>query len=180
MSGNTTNYTCSYCGTYVAGTVVASNIVKSIQWLSCPHCEWGSVSNKGMVVPAPLLGEYIKGLPETIQNAYVEARKSFSSKSYTACVLMCRKILMNVAVKKNAPEGDTFTSYIDYMINKGYITVTMKEWVDKIRKNGNDATHEIPPPDSEKACTTLEFTALLLKNVYETKFLLDPKNKLRE
>ena len=63
--------------------------------------------------------------------------------------------------------------YIDYMIKTGHITVTMKEWVDKIRDNGNVATHEIPPPNSEKANTTLAFTALLLKNVYETKYRMD-------
>ena len=105
---------------------------------------------------------------------YAEARKSISSESYTACVLVCRKILMNVAVGKGAPKGDTFTRYIDYLVQTGYITVTMKEWVDKIRDNGNDATHEIPPPDSEKAGTTLEFTVLLLKNVYETAYRMKP------
>ena len=170
----TIDHKCGHCGKEVAGVVVAKNDDMSARWLACPSCKRGSVSNNGTIVPTPLLGEGINGLPETIQNAYVEARKSISSQSYTACVLVCRKILMNVAVEKGASEGETFAKYIDHMIATGHITVTMKEWVDKIRDNGNDATHEIPPPDSKIACTTLEFTALLLKNVYETAYRLKP------
>ena len=89
-------------------------------------------------------------------------------------MLVCRKILMNVAVEKGASEGETFVKYIEHMIETGHITVTMRDWVDKIRDNGNDATHEIPPPDFTTACTTLEFTALLLKNVYETAYRMKP------
>ena len=170
----TIDHKCGHCGKEVAGVVVAKNDDMLAEWLACPSCKRGSVSNNDTVVPTPLLGENIKGLPDTIRNAYVEARKSISSESYTACVLVCRKILMNVAVGKGAPKGDTFTRYIDYLVQTGYITVTMKEWVDKIRDNGNDATHEIPPPDSKKAGTTLEFTVLLLKNVYETAYRMKP------
>ena len=89
-------------------------------------------------------------------------------------MLVCRKILMNVAVEKGASEGKTFVDYIDHMVKTGHITVTMKKWVDKIRENGNDATHEIPSPDFITAWTTLEFTALLLKNVYETVYRMKP------
>ena len=174
---HTIDHTCGHCGKAVAGIVVAKHADMHAQWLACPSCKHGSVSNNGTITPTPLLGDDIKGLEDPIKDAYLEARKSISSKSYTACVLMCRKILMNVAVEKGASQGEAFTEYIDYMIKTGYITVTMKGWVDKIRDNGNNATHEIPSPDSEKANTTLAFTALLLKNVYEAEYRMNLANR---
>ena len=77
---------------------------------------------------------------------------------------------MNVAVDKGAPEGKTFAGYIDYMVGAGYITVTMKPWVDKIKENGNDAAHEILTPNPNRTKSTLKFTMFLLKNVYETEY----------
>ena len=126
------------------------------------------------MVPVSLLGEDIMGLPDIIKDAYIEARKSISWKCYTACELVCRKILMHVAVEKGSSEGESFASYIDDMIKNGCITAMMKKWVDEIRNNGNDATHQINPPDRERANQTLEFTALLLKNVYETEYRMKP------
>ena len=154
----------------MAGLVAAKNPPIQIEWLACPSCKRGSVSNSGRIVPTPLLGDDIEGLPDTIKNAYLEARKSISSESYTACELMCRKILMNIAVQKGAPEGEGFAKYIDYMSDNGYVTVPMKPWVKQIKDNGNESTHTINPPDHERTKTTLEFTILLLKNVYETEY----------
>ena len=175
--GYTIDYQCGYCNTYVAGVVVSKNAKLYVQWLACPHCKEGSVSNNGTITPTPLLGEDVQGLPDEIKSAYLEARKSISSKCYTACELMCRKILMNVAVEKGAGEGEGFAQYVDYMSKEGHITNMMKEWVDEIKNNGNEATHKINPPDSERTNNTLTFTSLLLRNVYETAHLMGSKSK---
>ena len=166
----TINYNCGYCGVVVAGIVVTKYKDKSVHWLACPNCKRGSVSNGRIINPSPLRGEDIRGLPETIKSVYMEARKSFSSDCHTACELLCRKILMNVAVERGAPEGKGFAQYIDYMSEEGHVTNAMKPWIKKIKDNGNEATHKINPPDFERANTTLEFTILLLKNVYETAY----------
>ena len=171
----TYQHKCGHCGLDVAGIVVASYSKKHIQWIGCPACLKGSVVNDSVITPIPLLGDSIQGLEDPIKSAYEEARKSLSSKSNTACVLMCRKILMNVAVDKGAPQGKQFVYYVDYLVEKGHITPTMHVWVDKIREIGNEATHEIPSPDNETTNTALEFMALLLKNVYETAHRLKPK-----
>ena len=177
--GNFPDYTyqhkCGHCGLDVAGIVVASYSTRNIRWVGCPACLKGSVVNSDVITPTPFLGDDVQGLEDPIKGAYLEARKSLSSKSYTACVLMCRKILMNVAVNKDAPQKKQFIDYVNYLVEKGHITPTMQVWVDKIREIGNEATHEIPPPDDEKANTALTFTALLLRNVYETAHLLKPK-----
>lgn len=171
-------YVCSHCGGVVWGIVVARCMPTATHWLVCPGCGKGSVANDGTVVPVSLLGENIKGLPDTIKGAYIEARRSITSESYTACELMCRKILMNVAVEKGAEKGLGFTSYVDYLIKHNYVT-TMMKWVDQIRKNGNEAAHEIHAPDSERADITFRFTMLFLRNVYEAEAIMK-KQSIKE
>jgi len=80
---------------------------------------------------------------------------------------MCRKILMHVGVDKGAKEGDTFASYLDYLQSQGYITPPMMEWVKLIRDHGNKSTHKLERPERKRAESTLDFTAELLRVVYE-------------
>jgi hypothetical protein len=94
-----------------------------------------------------------------------------SVNAYTACELLCRKILMHVAVDKGGKEGESFATYLTYLQNAGYITPSMKGWVDLIRQHGNKATHEIDPPDSKRAEGTLMFTGELLRVIYEMEHL---------
>ena len=148
-----------------------------VRWLACPNCKRGSVLNIDTFAPEPLLGDDVKGLPETIQHAYTEARKTFSFECYTACNLLCRKILMNVAVDKGAPEGKGFVQYIDYMSEEGHIANAMRQWVDKIKDSGNEATHKIDSSDSKSTETTLTFTTILLKNLYEAPFRMKSTSK---
>ena len=168
LQDETVDHKCGACGRAVSLIVVAQHVKLKIRWFACPSCKQGSVSIDGKIYPRRLLGDDVKGLPETIQPAYLEARRSISTECYTACEMVCRKILMNVAVDKGAPEGKSFAGYIDYMVEAGYITITMKPWVDKIKENGNDAAHEIRTPNLNRTKSTLKFTMFLLKNVYET------------
>ena len=90
-----------------------------------------------------------------------------SVNAYTASELICRKILMHVAVDKGAEEGKGFESYIDHLQAKGYVTPPMKEWVDTIRKHGNSSTHQLEQPSKSRAESTIMFTAELLRLIYE-------------
>ncbi|HET7386781.1 MAG TPA: DUF4145 domain-containing protein [Nocardioidaceae bacterium] len=112
-------------------------------------------------------GEDLEGLPTDVESAYSEARDAMGVHAYTAGELMCRKILMHVAVDKGAAEGDTFASYLDYLQTQGYITPPMKPWADVIRQHGNHATHKIPAADQSRALGTLAFTTQLLRMIYE-------------
>ena len=168
----TIDYKCGHCKRDVAGVIVGAFKPTETIWLACPKCKHGSVLNSGVLAPASLCGEDVKGLPRTVQQAYMEARKSISSESYTACDLLCRKILMNVAVEKGACEGESFVHYIDYIVKEGHITNVMTTWIKKIKDNGNEATHVINPPNFKKTSITLKFTEFLLKNVYETEYYI--------
>ncbi len=167
------NYSCAHCDTKVTGKVVVATQGTNalIRWLLCPNCEFGSVSSTNSdgesILPNICFGVNIDGLPKDIAAAYNEARSCYSINAFTSCELMCRKILMHVAVDKGCTEGKSFEEYIDYIELKKYITPIMKPWVDLIRKHGNSSTHKLISPDVKRSESTLMFTAELLRIVYE-------------
>jgi hypothetical protein len=164
------SYTCPYCARDVAGAVVASYQYPAgvwCLWLRCPHCGKGAVIQDGVLYPDLPFGPPIEGLPEQVAQAYEEARNCIGAQAFTAAELICRKILMHVAVDKGAVEGKSFVAYLDHLAQEGYVTPPMKGWVDLIRKHGNLAAHELPAPDQRRAESTVMFTAELLRLVYE-------------
>jgi hypothetical protein len=162
-------FTCGHCGVAVSGVVIAwldkENTL--IQWVHCPSCALGSTIIDGKAFPGAAFGPEIQGLPQNVNESYEEARRCMEVNALTAAELVCRKILMHVAVEKGAKEGDSFVSYISYLEKNGYITPPMKPWVDIIRKHGNTSTHIIEPPSRERAESTVMFTAELLRLTYE-------------
>jgi DNA-directed RNA polymerase subunit RPC12/RpoP len=170
-------YVCGICGTKVGGAVVAlagdSGTEPIVRWVRCTSCNRGSVVNVGpatdsvVISPPVRAGASVEGLPRGVNEAFEEARTTLGVGAYTSCELMCRKILMNVAVDKGASPGGTFAGYLDHLGGQGYVTPPMKSWVDVIRKNGNIATHELPGTDLDRAESTLGLTTQLLRVVYE-------------
>ena len=168
------DYKCGHCDRYVSGRVV--NIytrepgradLPHIQFIICPSCIKGSLWQEGKIIPGTKPGEKLEGLPIEIENAYQEARSCFSINAFTACDLLCRKILMHVGVNKGAEEGKSFISYLNFLEDQGYITPIIKEWADLIREIGNQSTHELIPPDKNRTKATLMFTMELLRIIYE-------------
>ncbi len=174
-------YKCGHCGTSVSGAVIAywqggvtyqgRSTNREVRWLLCPECVQGSVWNDGNVVPGAAFGPSIQGLPSDVDSAYKEAQSCMRANAFVAAELLCRKILMHVAVDKGAKEGDSFAAYLSHLESKGFITPPMKGWVELIRKHGNDSTHKLAPPVQTRAESTVMFTAELLRLVYEMEFM---------
>jgi hypothetical protein len=140
-------YTCPYCARDVTGAVVASYAAPGpgpwCLWLRCPRCGKGAVLEEGILHPSAPFGPDIEGLPVQVAEAYDEARNCIGAGAYTAAELICRKILMYVAVDKGADAGKPFTTYLDHLEKAGYLAPAMKGWVDLTRQHGNLATHEL-------------------------------------
>ena len=167
-------YKCAGCERDVSGAVVAEIGTEKghVRWLQCPICGEGAVQRKdGCVYPGKVFGPVIEGLPRSVSDGYEEARNCMSVNAFTACELICRTILMYVAVEKGAKENETFVSYIDYLENKGFITPPMKEWVGLIKEHGGKAAHLLEGTDEKRAESTVMFTAELLRLVYEMDFM---------
>jgi hypothetical protein len=167
------NYICSYCGNlvssskgYCAWISSVNNSVHNVIYI-CPHCEQPTYFFDDKRIPGQLFGDKVKHLPREVEDIYDEARKCITVNAYTGSVMLCRKLLMNIAVQKGAPKNQTFASYVDYLCNSGYVSGDNKVWADLVRNKGNEANHEIPKMSPSDAEELIEFLELVLKSVYE-------------
>lgn len=167
-------WVCGYCGKDVAGNVgyrLDDDIGDKYVYI-CPNCENPTAfiyGDNGEVrqIPSPVCGNDVDCLPESVGEIYGEVRRCIQCSAFTAAVLLMRKLLMHVAVEQGADEGQSFVSYVDYLDSHHWIPPTARQWVDAIRKYGNDVNHEITVSTEEQAKQLLDFTEMLLKLVYE-------------
>src|SRR5260221_3278649 len=144
------SFTCGYC----------SNLVSSVKGFGVRQQSQGHEPNLGIYLcpnclgpnlftpespqfPSPAFGNPVRHVPQSLNALYEEARRCTTTNCHTAAVLLCRKMLMNIAVEQGAKAGLNFTEYVDFLSEKGYVPPKGKHWVDHIRKKGNEATHEI-------------------------------------
>jgi hypothetical protein len=161
---------CGYCGRHVSsviGTVLSAGSPLGFAY-ACTNCRGlNSFKSDGSQYPAPALGRPVEHVPPGLSELYEEARRCTSEACYTAAVLICRKMLMNIAVQEKAEPGLPFIQYVEYLANNGYVPPNGKIWVDHIRKKGNEATHEIAVMKQEDAKDLLGFLEMLLRFIYE-------------
>jgi DNA-directed RNA polymerase subunit RPC12/RpoP len=165
------SFVCGHCGQNVASnegdsTNMTDEGQKGRLYI-CPNCLRPTFFYRDEQVPGELAGKPVESLPEFIEKLYVEARRCISFGSYTACVLICRKLLMHVGHDKGAPEGARFVEYINHLYDHHYISPDGKGWVDYIRTKGNEANHEIVVSGKEEAIGLLVLTEMLLRIIYE-------------
>jgi hypothetical protein len=171
-------YTCGYCGSETSGdggyplerqhsTHYYKEVVAYV--IICTSCNQPTYlfQEEGIQVPSPKLVANVEHLPASLSTLFNETREAISAGLYNSTVLLCRKMLMNLAVLEGADENQSFLFYVDYFVNNDFITVKMRPWVDKIRLIGNTATHEIPDIQKEDAYIAFEFLVMLLKMIYE-------------
>lgn len=167
-----TSFICGYCNHNVASNLGYryTNGSLTLGYIRiCPHCNKPVYFDleKETVTPSPSYGDVIQKIPKNIIPIYDEARASFSIRSYTSCVMLCRKIIMNIAVDQGAKEDQSFKFYVDYLDENNFIGKNSKVWVEKIRLKGNEATHEIKSIDELEAKDIIDFTIMLLRIIYE-------------
>jgi len=134
----------------------------------CPHCKQPTyINEQGEQFPNAIFGHDIANIPQNIENIYNEARRCIQVNAFTASVLLSRKLLMNIAVDMKAEENKNFKYYVDYLDKNNFIPPNGKKWVDYIRKQGNEATHEIIGKDEDSAKRLIKFIEMLLRVIYE-------------
>ena len=135
-------------------------------------CRWVCFDRNGVLYPFEIFGPEIQGVPQDTKQTYDEARTCFSVKAYTACELLCRKILMHVAVDKGAQAGDNYEKYINYLETLGYITPPYEKMGRPYKDKWKLKLHiGCTNPDKKYAEGTLMFTAELLRLIYEMEYI---------
>lgn len=163
------NFTCGYCGKDVGPSKGYITSDGANQIFICPKCDQPTfIDAYKNQTPYPRIGNNIEGISDTgVKALYQEARDCTSAGAFTGAVMVCRKILMNLAVQHSAKENENFVFYVNFLANGGFIPPKGKEWVDAIRKLGNEATHEIALMTEKDAQLILRFTEALLRFNYE-------------
>lgn len=174
-------FQCGYCGNQVSsahGYIVTSAAKTSDggrnagypALILCPSCNLPNLFIGrfwSQQTPVPTAGRILSGLPHEIEKLYDEARSCTGAGAYTACILICRKLLMHVAVEQGAKAGGSFISYVEYLAVNGWIPPTARSWVDHIRLKSNEANHDIILMTRADAEELLLFVEALLSHVYE-------------
>ena len=169
------SYSCGFCGDKVSsdkGYKIGAQSDGSGKQIGgiyiCPNCQGPTFfAPDKKQYPGPTIGNSVKFIPDNLQSLYEEARNCFKCLCYTSSVLICRKMLMNIAVEKGAKTNLKFIEYVEYLSSEGYLPPDGKTWVDHIRKKGNEATHEIKVMEEQDAKDLIIFLEMLLKFVYE-------------
>jgi hypothetical protein len=180
------DYSCGYCNKPLASAKGwFGKLMPSIRGLDnpyvyiCHHCKsptfFDSVGNQ---TPGIIFGNPVLEInDQSVESLYDEARKTTGTGCYTAAILCCRKLLMHIAVSKGAKEGDSFINYVKFLADNNYIPPDAKDWVDHIRRKGNEANHEISIMSKEDAEELLIFIEMLMKLIYEFPALIKKKTQ---
>lgn len=156
-------YKCGYCGMEVGSNVGYSYKKDSnINIYICPSCGHPTYKNYSYLTPGSSYGSEIPNLPVTVESIYNEARSSYKAGAYTGVILICRKVLMNVAIDRGAKPNLKYIEYVDYLLDEGYVPPKSEKWIDDIRKEGNSATHDETSKNQNDAKKILDFVQMLL------------------
>ena len=172
-------YICGHCGSLVAQDrgyqgefSNAGQINRKLIYI-CPNCDhptyfiYDDLNRVIKKIPSSSFGNFVEHLPDEVHRLYDEARRCTSNSSYTAAVMVCRKLLMHIAVEKGAEENKSFKEYVNHLDKGGYLPTKSEQWVNYIRNQGNEANHEIVLKNESNAKNLVELIEMLLKLIYE-------------
>lgn len=185
-----TSFQCGYCGKSVVSsegmeTTVNprhkydSDIQSIIQKMRngkvigvyiCPNCNKPTFKDEIILetqVPLPKIDNNLQNIPLEVMKVYQEALDAYSAEAFTGTTLLCRKLLMHIAVNLGAKEGENFAYYVKFFDEQHFISPRSHGWVDEIRKIGNKANHELDVNTKEEAEKDLIFCEMILKSNYE-------------
>lgn len=169
----TVQYDCGHCGRAVAsdkgwnGRLALGNHGVEVRIRICPNCMEPTYFRITEQIPGAAYGEQVGHLPPNVERLYNEARNSTSVQSYTAAVMVCRKLLASVAVGLGAREGESFQNYVTWLEDNGHTPPKARAWVNRIRDKGNEANHEIALMGEADAKQMITFLAMLLRLTFE-------------
>lgn len=190
MNPKKTSFQCGYCGkSVISDEGMEATIAEPYEYSSlaryinksmdngkvigvfiCPNCNKPTFIDEIINTtqfPLPRRENKLHHIPSEVNKVYQEALDSYSAGAFTGTTLLCRKLLMNIAVNLGAKENQNFAEYVKFLDDEGYITKTSHDWVDIIRKIGNKATHNLDVSTKEEAENVLTFCEMLLKTNYE-------------
>ncbi len=170
------SFVCGFCGNRVAShTGIETRAQPPARIYLCPLCNLPLIflmrksTSREEQIPSPLPGQPVHGVPSELRILYDEARRSSSAGAYTASVLVCRKMLVDLAVAQGDAyrKGKPFMDYVGYLTKELFAERRSQGWLDRIREQGNKATHELGAMSEEDSLQLITFVDMLFKLFYE-------------
>ena len=84
-----------------------------------------------------------------------------------ASVILCRNLLVHIAVEKGAKQGDSFSNYLAFIEKKGYVPPVIKPKFEEVIKIGNKANHYTAKISQKEAKKIVGFMQAFLTLFYE-------------
>jgi hypothetical protein len=161
-------WTCGHCGAETGSKEGYGAQTTGHAIYICPVCERPTYFDGAtkQQIPGARIGADVNNLPPDVATIYDEARVCMAAHTYTAAVLLCRTLLMRIAVAEGAPTRANFTDYIDYLNDNGYVAPRAAIWLDLVRSTGNIAAHQLRPMTEVDATRLVSFLAILLSSIY--------------
>lgn len=174
------NFQCGYCGRLVNSSKGIAAIINNgpfnrpmsdlIGVYICPNCKRPTFIDSYLdktQVPLPKRNTNLQNIPLEVMKVYKEALDAYSIGAFTGTTLLCRKLLMHIAVDLGAKENESFAVYVKFFDEQHFISPRSHGWVDEIRKIGNKANHKLDMNTKEEAEKDLIFCEMILKSNYE-------------
>ena len=175
------SYQCGYCGNQVASTIgYWTGDHRNGSIMICPLCNFPTIFllRKGTLsssqIPNSMPGSGVPSVPESLASLYDEARTCVSAGAFTASVLICRKMLIDLAVAQGDKyaKGKRFFEYVEFLATTVFAPPHGRDWLERIKDQGNKATHELGMMTEDDAILLIKFLEMLLRMLYEFPALL--------
>ena len=163
-------YRCGHCNESVASNTGYYHAdYSNVRIYICPHCGHPTFMMANKQIPLPLVGRSIKNLPADIDKVYGEMRECFSVGSFTAVILLGRKLIMHLAAQNGAEKNQSFEQYVNYLAKGGYVPPPADKSLAYIKKLGNQKNHELVLGSEAESQKVTKFVESLLYFLYELK-----------
>ncbi|HSD36363.1 MAG TPA: DUF4145 domain-containing protein [Rhodocyclaceae bacterium] len=108
----------------------------------------------------------VEGLPPAVRRSLEQAVRAFTSSSFDACALMCRRAIEALCKELGARNG-SLQAKLESLSTQGIIDVRLANWAHGVRAVGNEAAHDTDTELSQDdARDALDFTEAILMYVY--------------
>lgn len=172
--------TCPYCHGEQSVVLAATreDAAPAVKWLRCVSCREGFVLRAGSIVPGVEPLRVPQGVAGNELAVWREVRACLASGANSAAVLLCRKLLLHMAVEHGLPAKNDkdrapgFVECVDHLQAVGVMTSHMRPWVERVKDVGNEATHELVTISAPNALMVATFTEQLLVLAYEMDALM--------
>jgi Domain of unknown function (DUF4145) len=174
-------YKCHGCQLKVQGRILAAmnfqdqenKKVGQVCWCICYECSQPTIlirDGRQFVTaqhPCPLEFSSDKRWPADLIHLFDEASTAFSAGAFTACAMVCRKMLMVCAWDRGETDPKkNFAQNVDYICDSVLSYPAAKKSITSIRNIGNEANHKVDFVTKENARRSMEIISYMLNMIY--------------